>query len=346
MIGDLETAALVSREGSIDWLCWPSFSSGACFAALLGTAENGFWRIHPQAKIRETRRAYRGDTMVLETTFLTDDGEVLLTDFMPPRGEHSDVVRIVTGVRGKVRMRLDLVLRFDYGLTVPWVTHTHNELRAIAGPNTVVLRTQCMQGEGAKLHGEGMTTVADLTLNAGDKVCFTLTYAGSLEEPPEPIDVPVALQDTEDFWAEWSLKSSYKGDYRAAVQRSLLTLKALTYGPTGGMVAAPTTSLPERLGGERNWDYRYCWLRDTAFTLLILIIAGYNEEAVAWRLWLLRAIAGSPDQVQSLYGINGERRLQEWTAGLPVTRTPNRCASAMPRRSSFSSMFMVRLRQR
>ena len=318
MIGDLETAALVSREGSIDWLCWPSFSSGACFAALLGTAENGFWRIHPKEKVREIRRSYRGDTMVLETTFLTKDGEVLLTDFMPPRGKHSDVVRMVTGVRGKVRMRLDFTLRFDYGLTVPWVTHINDELRAIAGPNTVVLRSQCMQGKGArlaKLHGEGMTTAADFTLSAGDKLCFTLTYAGSFEELPEPIDVSGELRQTEAFWTEWSGKSQYKGQYREFVQRSLLTLKALTYGPTGGMVAAPTTSLPEHLGGERNWDYRYCWLRDTAFTLLILILAGYNEEAVAWRLWLLRAIAGSPDQVQSLYGINGERRLLEWTAG-------------------------------
>ena len=215
-------------------------------------------------------------------------------------------------------MRLDFTLRFDYGLTVPWVTHMNDELRAIAGPNTVVLRTQCMQGKGArlaKLHGEGMTTAADFTLSAGDKLCFTLTYAGSFEELPEPIDVNGELRQTEAFWTEWSGKSQYKGQYREFVQRSLLTLKALTYLPTGGMVAAPTTSLPEHLGGERNWDYRYCWLRDTAFTLLILILAGYNEEAVAWRLWLLRAIAGSPDQVQSLYGINGERRLLEWTAG-------------------------------
>lgn len=315
MIGDLETAALVSREGSIDWLCWPTFSSGACFAALLGTSENGFWRIRPKAKIRATRRTYRRDTMILETTFVTDDGEILITDFMPPRGKHSVVVRMVTGVRGKVRMRLDLALRFDYGLTVPWVTHKPEELRAVAGPNMVVLRSQCMQGDAAELHGEGMTTAADFDLRAGDAVCFSLTYVNSLEDIPKPIDLNAGLRDTQDFWTGWSCKSQYKGNYRDAVQRSLLTLKALTYGPTGGIIAAPTTSLPERVGGERNWDYRYCWLRDTAFTLLILMIAGYTEEAVQWRLWLLRALAGSPDQVQSLYGIHGERRLQETTAG-------------------------------
>ena len=315
MIGDLETAALVSREGSIDWLCWPTFSSGACFAALLGTKENGFWQIRPKGKIRATRRRYCGETMVLETIFVTDDGEVALTDFMPPRGKDSDVIRIVTGIRGKVPMRLDLSIRFDYGLTVPWVTHTAAELRAIAGPNMVVLRSQCTRGEAAKLHGEGMTTVADFTVREGNRLCFTLTYAHSLDEVPEPTDVDAALRETEDFWTEWSGKSKYKGAYRDAVQRSLLTLKAMTYGPTGGIVAAPTTSLPERVGGERNWDYRYCWLRDTSFTLLILMIAGYTDEAVSWRLWLLRAIAGSPDQVQSLYGINGERRLPESTAG-------------------------------
>ncbi len=315
MIGDLETAALVSREGSIDWLCWPSFSSGACFAALLGTVENGFWRIRPKGRILETRRQYRQDTMILETTFVTADGEVTLTDMMPPRGKHSDVVRMVRGVRGKVKMRLELVLRFDYGLTVPWVTMHETELRAIAGPNLVVLRSQCMQGEAAHLRGEGLTTGAEFDLRAGDAVCFTLTYASSLEDVPEPIPVDKAFQETETFWREWSAKSQYRGPYREVVQRSLLLLKALTYQPTGGIIAAPTAGLPESLGGERNWDYRYCWLRDTSFTLLILIIAGYTDEAVHWRLWLLRAIAGSPDQVQSLYGINGERRLQEWTAG-------------------------------
>ena len=315
MIGDLETAALVSRNGSIDWLCWPTFSSGACFAALLGTAENGFWQISPKDKVRETRRRYRQDTMILDTTFITGDGEVLLTDLMPPRDKHSDVIRIVRGVRGKVKMRLDLVLRFDYGLTVPWVTMGSTELRAIAGANMVVLRSECVKGKVAQLRGEDLTTSAEFTLGEGDCVCFTLTYASSLEEIPAPAKVEEKLRDTEQFWQDWSGKSKYNGPYRELVQRSLLTLKALTYEPTGGIVAAPTTSLPEGIGGERNWDYRYCWLRDTAFTLLILMIAGYTEEAVSWRLWLLRALAGSPDQVQSLYGIGGERRLQEWTAG-------------------------------
>ena len=315
MIGDLETAALVSRDGSIDWLCWPSFSSGACFAALLGTQENGFWRIRPEAEVRSRSRRYLPDTMILETTFLTKHGEVVLTDFMPPRGKHSDVIRMVRGVRGKVEMQLELVLRFDYGLTVPWVTMGDHELRAIAGPNMVVLRSHCAKGEHAALHGKDMRTLSEFVVREGDSLCFALTYASSLEDLPVPVDPEDELRQTKEFWTEWSSRSKYKGPYSDAVQRSLLTLKALTYGPTGGIVAAPTTSLPEGLGGERNWDYRYCWLRDTAFTLLILILAGYTDEAVRWRTWLLRAIAGSPDQMQSLYGIRGERRLQEWTAG-------------------------------
>ncbi|MGI4827534.1 MAG: glycoside hydrolase family 15 protein [Janthinobacterium lividum] len=314
IIGDLETAALVSREGSIDWLCWPSFASGACFASLLGTAENGFWRIAPKGKLRETRRRYRPGTLILETTLITEEGEVRLTDFMPPRGQNSDLIRFVHGVRGKVNMQLDLVLRFDYGLTVPWVTVQDNELRAVAGPNLAILRTQCVQGRQVKLHGENLATRAEFTVREGETVCFTLTYGSALEQSPVPVKPEEELQQTETFWTEWSSKSKYNGPYREAVQRSLLTLKALTYGPTGGMVAAPTAGLPEQIGGERNWDYRFCWLRDTAFTLLILIIAGYTEEATQWRSWLLRAIAGSPDQMQSLYGINGERRLPEWTA--------------------------------
>ena len=314
MIGDLETAALVSREGSIDWLCWPDFSSGACFASLLGTAENGFWRIRPKGKVQQSQRRYRPDTMILETTFVTSGGEVLLTDFMPPRGKHSDVLRIVRGVRGKVEVQLDLVLRFDYGLTVPWVTKSATELRAVAGPNMAVLRSHCQMGKEVHLRDEEFKTTAAFTLKAGESVCFALTYASSLEDLPPSVNPDEELRNTESFWTEWSARSRYNGPYREAVQRSLLTLKALTYGPTGGIVAAPTTSLPERMGGERNWDYRYCWLRDTAFTLLILMIAGYTEEAISWRLWLLRAIAGSPDQMQSLYGIRGERRLEEWNA--------------------------------
>jgi GH15 family glucan-1,4-alpha-glucosidase len=314
VIGDCETAALVSLDGSIDWLCWPTFSSGACFAALLGTAENGFWRIRPVDGIVSSRRRYRPGTMIIETTFVTKGGEVCLTDFMPPRGKHSDVVRIVRGVRGRVKMEMELVLRFDYGLTVPWVTKHEQEVRAIAGPNMTVLRSECKGSEPAEFRGEDMKTVSDFAVRAGEEVCFTLTYASSNEEVPAAVPVEDALRDTQAYWCEWSDRSTYKGKYAEVVQRSLMTLKAMTYRPTGGVVAAVTMGLPERIGGERNWDYRYCWLRDTSFTLLVLMAAGYMDEAVEWRLWLLRAIAGSPGQIQSLYGIDGERRLVEWEA--------------------------------
>lgn len=315
VIGDCETAALVSLEGSIDWLCWPNFSSGACFAALLGTSENGFWQVRPVDEIVSKRRRYQPGTMVLETTFVTKGGEVCLADFMPPRGEFSDVVRMVTGVRGTVKMHMDLVLRFDYGITIPWVTKHEQEMRAVAGPNMTVLRSMCMQGSTAELRGENMTTISDFELSEGDRVCFTLSYANSVQKVPPLISVEDALKDTQEFWLEWTQRSGYKGEHVEAVQRSLLTLKAMTYRPTGGVVAAVTAGLPELIGGERNWDYRYCWLRDTSFTLLILMCAGYTEEAVNWRLWLLRAVAGAPGQVQSLYGIDGSRRLVEWEAG-------------------------------
>jgi GH15 family glucan-1,4-alpha-glucosidase len=315
VIGDCETAALVSREGSIDWLCWPTFSSGACFAALLGTKENGYWSLRPEGKILDVRRQYVTGTMIVETTFVTDKGEVCLTDFMPPRGKHSDVVRIVKGVKGKVAMRMELVLRFDYGLTIPWVTKHGNELRAVAGPNMVILRSECVKGKPAELHGEDLTTASDFVLKEGDEVCFALTYASSIEQVPEPIPVKQALEDTRVYWCDWLDRSTYKGEYAEAVLRSLMTLKAMTYRPTGGVVAAVTAGLPERIGGERNWDYRYCWLRDTSFTLLVLMLAGYTDEAVEWRRWLLRAIAGAPDQLQSLYGISGERKLLEWEVG-------------------------------
>jgi GH15 family glucan-1,4-alpha-glucosidase len=315
LIGDCETGALVSREGSIDWLCWPAFSSGACFAALLGTADNGYWRIRPEGEIRSISRRYQPGTMIVETTFVTDEGEVCLTDFMPPRGKHSDVVRIVQGVRGKVKMRMELVIRFDYGLTIPWVTMKDEELRAVAGPNMVVLRCECVKGDTPKLRGEDMKTVSDFTMREGHRSCFVLTYAASNEEIPARVPPDGALQDTHDYWCEWTARSQYEGKYADAVARSLMTLKAMTYRPTGGIVAAVTAGLPEEIGGERNWDYRYCWLRDTSFTLLVLIRAGYTEEAIQWRLWLLRAIAGAPDQVQSLYGISGERQLPEWDAG-------------------------------
>ncbi len=311
LIGDCETAALVSREGSIDWLCWPTFESPACFAALLGTAEHGYWKIAPAAKIGSIKRRYREDTLIVETSFVTAEGEVCLTDFMPPREKHSDVVRMVRGVWGSMAMRMDLAIRFDYGRTVPWVMKTDHSLRAIAGPDMVVLRTEGVHDE---LRGERMSTVCEFTLREGESVSFILTYGSSMEEAPEVFAAQDALNDTVAFWTEWMGQSTYKGEYTEAVKRSLATLKAMTYRPSGGIVAAVTASLPEKIGGERNWDYRYCWLRDTSFTLLVLMRAGYKEEAIAWRRWLLRSVAGAPDQVQTVYGIRGDRELNEWAA--------------------------------
>jgi GH15 family glucan-1,4-alpha-glucosidase len=315
LIGDCETAALVGLNGSIDWLCWPSFSSSACFAALLGTADHGFWKIAPAAKMKMkgTTRRYLPDSMIVETTFETGSGTVVLVDFMPPRGEYSDVVRIVRCTRGKVAMRMQIAIRFDYGRTIPWVTRFEGGLRAISGPDMVVLRTN------VPLEGERMETVSEFTLKAGQEQTLTLTYASSVGEDgsgqiadPRPFDPYDAFDDTVTFWREWNAKNSYTGKHEAMVRRSLMTLKALTYKPSGGIVAAATTSLPERLGGERNWDYRFCWLRDTSFTLLTLLNAGYEEEAESWRRWLLRAIAGAPEQLQTIYGISGERQLPEW----------------------------------
>ena len=306
LIGDCETAALVSRDGSIDWLCWPSFSSGACFAALLGTRDNGYWKIAPVAKVKKIHRKYVDGTLIVETTFVTAGGEVRLIDFMPPRDRHSHVVRIVKGVRGRVAMRMDLAIRFDYGRTVPWVTSTDHELRAVAGPDMVVLRTS------APTHGEGMTTVSKFTIREGETVSFTLTNASSLEKPVEGVPARKALARTRRYWQRWAKRNRYKGKYSEAVARSLLTLKAMTYQISGGIVAAVTSSLPEKIGGKRNWDYRYCWLRDTSFTLLVLMLAGYEEEAIQWRRWLLRAIAGSPNQVQTIYGLSGERQMEEY----------------------------------
>jgi len=314
LLGDCETAALVSREGSIDWLCWPTFSSAACFAALLGTSQNGYWQLRPVEEIQSVSRRYRPGTMVLETTFVTKSGEVCVTDFMPPRGKNSDVIRIVKGVRGKVAMSMELVIRFDYGLTIPWVTRYKDELHAVAGPNMVVLRTECSKGPSVAFEGEDMKTVSEFKMTEHDKVCFTLTYGPSNKEIPERVLPEKALEETVAYWCEWTNRADFDGPYEEAVARSLMTLKALTYRPTSGMVAAATAGLPELIGGERNWDYRFCWLRDTSFTLLVLMLAGYTEEAVGWRLWLLRAIAGTPDQLQSLYGISGERMLQEWEA--------------------------------
>ena len=309
LIGDCETAALISREGSIDWLCWPAFPSPACFAALLGTRDHGYWKVSPAEKVMAIQWQYEAHTLISETIFKTKNGSVSVTVFMPPRRKHSHIVRIVRGVSGKVKMRMDLAIRFDYGRTVPWVTSTDHELRAVAGPDMVVLQTQ------VPLRGEEMTTVSEFTVKEGESVSFTLTSLRSLEEVPAPLSPDGALEETRGFWQEWSGRNNYKGPYADAVERSLITLKAMTFRPSGGVVAAVTTSLPERIGGSRNWDYRYCWLRDTAFMLLVLMEAGYMEEAVEWRKWLMRAVAGTPDQVQTIYGIRGERQLVEWEAG-------------------------------
>jgi GH15 family glucan-1,4-alpha-glucosidase len=306
LIGDCETAALVDKQGSIDWLCWPDFASEACFAALLGTDENGHWRICPAGGKWKTTRRYRDHTLILETIFEHSDGTVRLIDFMPIRERFSDVVRIVQGVKGKVRMHMELRLRFDYGRAVPWVTGIEDGLRAIAGPNLAVLHAS------VPVRGENLTTVADFTVKRGDRAIFTLTYGRSYEPDPDPIDAEQALKDTENFWMPWAARLQYEGKYRDIVERSLVTLKAMAFRPTGGVVAAITTSLPERLGGVRNWDYRFCWLRDTTFTLLALTSGGYYDEAAAWQDWLLRALAGSPDQVQIMYGVKGERQLVEW----------------------------------
>ncbi len=316
LIGDTETAALVGRNGSIDWLCWPTFSSPACFSALLGTSDHGYWKIAPLQPTQQLTRRYIPDTMILETTYTTSTGEVILIDFMPPRGNNSDVVRIVRGIRGKVAMRMELALRFDYGRTIPWVTHTPDGLRAICGQDMAVLRT------AAKLEGEGMSTISEFTIQAGVELAFTLTYASSIGkdgnspvEDPEVFSPQMALDDTLAYWREWSGRSTYKGPYQEAVKRSLMTLKALTYHALRRHRRRPHHLACQRASAaERNWDYRYCWLRDTSFTLLVLLHAGYEEEATAWRRWLLRAIAGAPSQIQTIYGICGERQLTEWKA--------------------------------
>ena len=319
LIGDCETAALVSRDGSVDWLCWPRFDSGACFAALLGTPEHGRWRIAPTANEIVYRRRYRGETMILETEMETAQGTILITDFMPPRDACSDLVRIVRGISGTVQMRMELVLRFDYGSVVPWVSQLNDRtLRAVAGPDMVTLTTR------VPVRGEQMTTVADFTVSEGAEETFVLTWGPSHLAPPLAADPAEALARTIAMWEAWSARCQYRGAWRAPVLRSLLVLKALTYAPTGGIVAAPTTSLPEQIGGVRNWDYRFCWLRDATLTLLAMIDAGYTEEAAAWRDWLVRAAAGSPSQVQIMYGLAGERMLREseleWLPGYERSR--------------------------
>jgi GH15 family glucan-1,4-alpha-glucosidase len=315
VIGDCETAALVGLDGSIDWLCWPEFSSDACFARLLGAEENGRWLLAPAAEAVKTTRKYRDHTLILETTFETADFAVMLIDFMPIRRTNttSDIVRIVKGIRGSAPMQMELSIRFNYGATVPWVTRDDGGIRAIAGPDLVVLRTK------APLAGEDLTTVSEFTMSEGESVEFVMTYGRSHLHAPRAIDVGKAIAETQTFWEEWAAISNYQGPYKSMVERSLITLKALTYRPTGGIVAAVTTSLPEQVGGPRNWDYRYCWLRDATFTLDAFMHGGYYEEAKAWQQWLLRAIAGSPDQVQIMYGIAGERYLPEreltWLSG-------------------------------
>jgi GH15 family glucan-1,4-alpha-glucosidase len=308
LVGDGHTAALISREGAVDWLCWPRFDSGACFAALLGKREHGSWRIAPatNASPKITRR-YRDSTLILETDFETPDGAVTIIDFMPPGNGWSELVRIVVGRRGTVPMNMSLTLRFDYGYSVPWVTKlAHgNGIKAVVGPDTVVLRTD------VALRGANMHTEADFVVGQGQCVPFTLAYSPSHQRLPPANDPLSSLARTETHWREWSARFKVTGRYAAPILRSLITLKALAYAPTGGIVAAPTTSLPELVGGTRNWDYRYCWLRDATITLLALMRCGYYDEARAWRTWLGRVLAGTPSQVQIMYGIAGERRLPE-----------------------------------
>jgi GH15 family glucan-1,4-alpha-glucosidase len=306
LIGDCETVALVARNGSIDWLCWPRFDSAACFAALLGTPDHGRWLIESADPDARVSRHYRPNTLILETHIEDSDGAAIVTDFMPPRGHNSDVVRMVRGVRGRIRLRTELIVRFDYGHVVPWVNHLPDgTFRAIAGPDMVVLHTPVV------LKGRDLKHAAEFEVREGETVPFVLTYGASHLPPPDAIDPEAALRNTEDFWTEWTARTEPCGIWTDAVTRSLITLKALTYAPTGGIVAAATTSLPERLGGVRNWDYRFCWLRDATLTLLALMNAGYYDEAVAWRDWLLRAAAGAPAQLQIMYGVAGERRLPE-----------------------------------
>src|SRR5215468_3098365 len=315
LIGDCEAAALVSREGSVDWLCWPRFDSGACFAALLGDANNGHWRIAPAvtsaaaSNVRVQRR-YVPDTLILETEFITADGSaVILVDFMPLREGRvsSHLIRLVIGKHGTVAMRTEFIVRFGYGAWIPWVTRSDaGELLAIAGPERVILRTP------VELRSEEFTTVGDFTVSAGQHVPFVLSYGQSHVALPETVDAVAALRSTKEFWQSWTSKQRRTERPDGIVTRSLITLKALTYAPTGGIVAAPTTSLPEQLGGQRNWDYRFCWLRDATLTLLALMDAGFHDEAQSWREWLVRAVAGSPEQAQIMYGIAGERRLTEW----------------------------------
>jgi GH15 family glucan-1,4-alpha-glucosidase len=304
-IGDTHTGALVGINGSLDWLCTPRFDSDACFAALLGEEKNGCWQISPRDPSARARQVYQHETLILETVFETATGAVRLIDFMPPRGRYRDVVRIVEGIHGEVEMELKLIIRFDYGQTIPWVIRTEEGLTAVAGPNALVLRAD------VPTFGKDMATMAHFTAKPDERTSFVLTWHPSHETPPAPVEASQSLDETQTYWREWAARCTYRGEWRDAVVRSLLTLKALTYTPTGGIMAALTTSLPEKIGGVRNWDYRFCWLRDATFTLYSLMQAGYKQEAAAWSNWLLRAVAGDPAQLQIMYGAAGERRLVE-----------------------------------
>jgi GH15 family glucan-1,4-alpha-glucosidase len=318
LIGDTQTAALVGLDGSIDWLCLPHFDSGACFAALLGGPGHGRWAIRPAGKVRATARSYRHHTLVLETIFATDTGEVRVIDFMTPRRAEPDLIRIVEGMSGEVPMEMELVIRFDYGSIVPWVRKMKGHLRAIAGPDALSLWTD------VPIYGKDLTTHADFIVRAGERVPFLLMWHPSHTPSPEPTDPLLALEETTSWWAEWCGRCGYQGPWGEQVMRSLITLKALTFAPTGGIVAAPTTSLPEHIGSVRNWDYRFCWLRDATYTLYALMIGGYTDESTAWRNWLLRAVAGDPSTLHIMYGMRGERRLPEfelpWLPGYEGSR--------------------------
>src|SRR5918998_462388 len=306
LIGDTRTAALVGNNGSIDWLCVPRFDSGACFAALLGDERNGRWLLRPSGGLRGVHRRYRPGTLVLETEFETESGAVRLVECMAPGKNGPHLVRAVEGLRGVVQMEMQLVVRFDYGSVVPWTRRMGTMLLEVAGPDALALRTPI------QTRSEGGAIVGSFTVREGEEVPFQLVWFPSYETPPPAEDPFSLIAQTEADWRQWSAQSKYDGEWSEAVERSLITLKALTYAPTGGIVAAPTTSLPEQIGGTRNWDYRYCWLRDATLTLLTLMDAGYYDEAEAWRDWLLRALAGSPSQVQIMYGLAGERHLREW----------------------------------
>jgi GH15 family glucan-1,4-alpha-glucosidase len=308
LIGNLRTAALVSRAGSVDWLCLPRFDSAACFAALLGTPQHGRWLIAPTDAPRKVERCYRPDTLVLETTFETDQGAIRVVDFMPPGRDDTVLVRVVEGLEGRVEVCTELVLRFEYGSAVPWLRRVDDGWLAVVGPNAVRIESS------VELEGKDFTSVGSATVSAGDSLPFALTWFASHGDPPEPVDAGKALEETAEFWREWSNRCTYRGEWAEPVRMSLRVLKGLIYEPTGGIVAAATTSLPEWIGGPRNWDYRYCWLRDATLTLVALIDSGYLDEARRWREWLFRAAAGSPSDLQIMYGVAGERRLAEYEA--------------------------------